>query len=68
MQFANASPIAKWRNAEQIAKLLASHDRRYLRDGIVIRDGDQYAALGTNHKLLRAVIEIRMEQPAAPMR
>jgi hypothetical protein len=63
MQFANACPIEKSRNVEQIAKLLASDDRRYFADGILISDGGQYAALGTDHKLLRAVTRTRTEQP-----
>jgi hypothetical protein len=58
MQFANACMIEKSRDVEQIAELLASDDRRYFADGIVISDGGQYAPLGTDQKLLHAVTQM----------
>ncbi|SDF80717.1 EAL domain-containing protein [Paraburkholderia phenazinium] len=61
--FANASPviIEKSMTVEQMAKLLASDDQRYLADGFVITDGGKYAGLGTGEKLVRAVTEVRIE-------
>ncbi|MBV8626518.1 MAG: phosphodiesterase, partial [Paraburkholderia sp.] len=63
LQFANASPviIEKSMTVEQMAKLLASDDQRYLADGFVITDGGKYAGLGTGEKLVRAVTEVRIE-------
>ena len=63
MQFANASPviIEKSMTVEQMAKLLASDDQRYLADGFVITDHGQYAGLGTGESLVRAVTEVRIE-------
>jgi diguanylate cyclase (GGDEF)-like protein len=46
---------------EQMAKLLASDDQRYLADGFVITDDGRYAGLGTGEKLVRAVTEVRIE-------
>jgi EAL domain-containing protein (putative c-di-GMP-specific phosphodiesterase class I)/GGDEF domain-containing protein len=61
--FANASPviIEKTMTVEQMAKLLASDDQRYLADGFVITDNGKYAGLGTGEKLVRAVTEVRIE-------
>ncbi|MFM0042104.1 EAL domain-containing protein [Paraburkholderia sediminicola] len=62
--FANASPviIEQSMTVEQMAKLLASDDQRYLADGFVITDNDgKYAGLGTGEKLVRAVTEVRIE-------
>ena len=61
--FANASPviIEKSMTVEQMAKLLASDDQRYLADGFVITDNGKYAGLGTGEKLVRAVTEVRIE-------
>ena len=61
--FANASPviIEKSMTVEQMAKLLASDDQRYLADGFVITDNGQYAGLGTGENLVRAVTEVRIE-------
>jgi EAL domain-containing protein (putative c-di-GMP-specific phosphodiesterase class I)/GGDEF domain-containing protein len=63
MQFANASPVVieKSMTVEQMAKLLASDDQRYLADGFVITDKGKYAGLGTGEKLVRAVTEVRIE-------
>jgi EAL domain-containing protein (putative c-di-GMP-specific phosphodiesterase class I)/GGDEF domain-containing protein len=63
VQFANASPviIEKSMTVEQMAKLLASDDQRYLADGFVITDGGKYAGLGTGESLVRAVTEVRIE-------
>lgn len=63
LQFANASPviIEKSMTVEQMAKLLASDDQRYLADGFVITENGQYAGLGTGEKLVRAVTEVRIE-------
>ncbi|MFM0503058.1 EAL domain-containing protein [Paraburkholderia caffeinilytica] len=64
LQFANASPviIEQSMTVEQMAKLLASDDQRYLADGFVITDSDgKYAGLGTGEKLVRAVTEVRIE-------
>jgi GGDEF domain-containing protein len=63
MQFANASPVAieKSMSVEQMAKLLASDDQRYLADGFVITDNGKYAGLGTGENLVRAVTEVRIE-------
>ena len=64
LQFANASPviIEQSMTVEQMAKLLASDDQRYLADGFVITDNDgKYAGLGTGEKLVRAVTEVRIE-------
>ncbi|MFM0211630.1 phosphodiesterase [Paraburkholderia sediminicola] len=64
LQFANASPviIEKSMTVEQMAKLLASDDQRYLADGFVITDNDgKYAGLGTGENLVRAVTEVRIE-------
>jgi len=63
LQFANASPVVieKSMTVEQMAKLLASDDQRYLADGFVITDGGKYAGLGTGEKLVRAVTEVRIE-------
>ncbi|MGA7777068.1 MAG: phosphodiesterase [Paraburkholderia sp.] len=61
--FANASPviIEKSMTVEQMAKLLASDDQRYLADGFVITDDGKYVGLGTGEKLVRAVTEVRIE-------
>lgn len=61
--FANASPviIEKSMTVEQMAKLLASDDQRYLADGFVITENGQYAGLGTGENLVRAVTEVRIE-------
>ncbi|TAL96850.1 MAG: phosphodiesterase [Paraburkholderia sp.] len=61
--FANASPVVieKSMTVEQMAKLLASDDQRYLADGFVITDDGRYAGLGTGEKLVRAVTEVRIE-------
>jgi EAL domain-containing protein (putative c-di-GMP-specific phosphodiesterase class I)/GGDEF domain-containing protein len=62
--FANASPviIEQSMTVEQMAKLLASDDQRYLADGFVITDDDgKYAGLGTGENLVRAVTEVRIE-------
>jgi diguanylate cyclase (GGDEF)-like protein len=49
-------------SVEQMAKLLASDDQRYLADGFVIIDNDgKYAGLGTGESLVRAVTEVRIE-------
>ncbi|KAA1015094.1 phosphodiesterase [Paraburkholderia panacisoli] len=63
MQFANASPVVieKSMSVEQMAKLLASDDQRYLADGFVITDNGKYAGLGTGENLVRAVTEVRIE-------
>ncbi|MFL9997045.1 phosphodiesterase [Paraburkholderia sediminicola] len=64
LQFANASPviIEKSMTVEQMAKLLASDDQRYLADGFIITDNDgKYAGLGTGENLVRAVTEVRIE-------
>ncbi|MFM0100281.1 phosphodiesterase [Paraburkholderia nemoris] len=64
LQFANASPVVieQSMTVEQMAKLLASDDQRYLADGFVITDNDgKYAGLGTGEKLVRAVTEVRIE-------
>ena len=61
--FANASPviIEKSMTVEQMAKLLASDDQRYLADGFVITDQGHYIGLGTGESLVRAVTEVRIE-------
>ena len=63
MLFANASPVVieKSMTVEQMAKLLASDDQRYLADGFVITDEDRYVGLGTGESLVRAVTEVRIE-------
>jgi EAL domain-containing protein (putative c-di-GMP-specific phosphodiesterase class I)/GGDEF domain-containing protein len=63
LQFANASPviIEKSMTVEQMAKLLASDDQRYLADGFVITDNGKYLGLGTGENLVRAVTEVRIE-------
>jgi GGDEF domain-containing protein len=63
LQFANASPVVieKSMTVEQMAKLLASDDQRYLADGFVITDDGKYAGLGTGENLVRAVTEVRIE-------
>jgi EAL domain-containing protein (putative c-di-GMP-specific phosphodiesterase class I)/GGDEF domain-containing protein len=63
MLFANASPviIEKSMTVEDMAKLLASDDQRYLADGFVITDQGQYVGLGTGESLVRAVTEVRIE-------
>lgn len=63
LQFANASPVVieKSMTVEQMAKLLASDDQRYLADGFVITDNGRYAGLGTGENLVRAVTEVRIE-------
>jgi EAL domain-containing protein (putative c-di-GMP-specific phosphodiesterase class I)/GGDEF domain-containing protein len=64
LQFANASPVIIEQSmiVEQMAKLLASDDQRYLADGFVITDNDgKYAGLGTGENLVRAVTEVRIE-------
>nr|WP_245964740.1 phosphodiesterase [Trinickia dinghuensis] len=63
MLFANASPvlIEKSMTVEQMAKLLASDDQRYLADGFVITDEERYVGLGTGENLVRAVTEVRIE-------
>ncbi|MFL9864065.1 phosphodiesterase [Paraburkholderia fungorum] len=64
LQFANASPviIEQSMTVEQMAKLLASDDQRYLADGFVITDNHgKYAGLGTGENLVRAVTEVRIE-------
>ncbi|MEC5408774.1 phosphodiesterase [Paraburkholderia sp. MPAMCS5] len=61
--FANASPVVieKSMTVEQMAKLLASDDQRYLADGFVITEDGKYAGLGTGENLVRAVTEVRIE-------
>ncbi len=61
--FANASPVVieKSMTVEQMAKLLASDDQRYLADGFVITDEERYVGLGTGESLVRAVTEVRIE-------
>jgi GGDEF domain-containing protein len=61
--FANESPviIEKSMTVEQMARLLASDDQRYLADGFVITDDGKYAGLGTGENLVRAVTEVRIE-------
>ncbi len=61
--FANESPviIEQSMTVEQMAKLLASDDQRYLADGFVITDNGKYAGLGTGENLVRAVTEVRIE-------
>ncbi|MFP3247631.1 MAG: phosphodiesterase [Paraburkholderia sp.] len=61
--FASESPliIEKSMTVEQMAKLLASDDQRYLADGFVITDNGKYVGLGTGEKLVRAVTEVRIE-------
>ncbi|WP_421378720.1 EAL domain-containing protein [Paraburkholderia sp. DD10] len=61
--FANASPviIEKSMTVEQMARLLASDDQRYLADGFVITENGKYAGLGTGENLVRAVTEVRIE-------
>jgi EAL domain-containing protein (putative c-di-GMP-specific phosphodiesterase class I)/GGDEF domain-containing protein len=64
LQFANTSPviIEQSMTVEQMAKLLASDDQRYLADGFVITDNNgKYTGLGTGEKLVRAVTEVRIE-------
>ncbi|WP_206954943.1 EAL domain-containing protein [Trinickia acidisoli] len=63
MLFANASPVVieKSMTVEQMAKLLASDDQRYLADGFVITDEGRYVGLGTGESLVRAVTEVRIE-------
>lgn len=63
MLFANASPVVieKSMTVEQMAKLLASDDQRYLADGFVITDEERYVGLGTGESLVRAVTEVRIE-------
>jgi EAL domain-containing protein (putative c-di-GMP-specific phosphodiesterase class I)/GGDEF domain-containing protein len=63
MLFANGSPviIEKSMTVEQMAKLLASDDQRYLADGFVIADQGKYLGLGTGENLVRAVTEVRIE-------
>lgn len=63
MTFANASPVVieKSMTVEQMAKLLASDDQRYLADGFVITDKGRYVGLGTGESLVRAVTEVRIE-------
>ncbi|CAG9195758.1 FOG: EAL domain [Paraburkholderia caribensis] len=61
--FANASPVVieKSMTVEDMAKLLASDDQRYLADGFVITEGGKYVGLGTGESLVRAVTEVRIE-------
>ncbi|MPW19529.1 EAL domain-containing protein [Paraburkholderia sp. CNPSo 3157] len=63
MLFANASPVVieKSMTVEDMAKLLASDDQRYLADGFVITDQGRYVGLGTGESLVRAVTEVRIE-------
>jgi EAL domain-containing protein (putative c-di-GMP-specific phosphodiesterase class I)/GGDEF domain-containing protein len=63
MLFANASPVVieKSMTVEDMAKLLASDDQRYLADGFVITDEGKYVGLGTGESLVRAVTEVRIE-------
>jgi EAL domain-containing protein (putative c-di-GMP-specific phosphodiesterase class I) len=63
LQFAHASPviIEKSMTVEEMAKLLASDDQRYLADGFVITENGRYAGLGTGEILVRAVTEVRIE-------
>jgi GGDEF domain-containing protein len=66
--FANASPVIIERSmtVEQMAKLLASDNQRYLTDGFVITDNGNYAGLGTGESLVRAVTEVRIEAARYP--
>ncbi|WP_109482847.1 phosphodiesterase [Paraburkholderia sp. C35] len=63
MLFANASPVVieKSMTVEDMAKLLASDDQRYLADGFVITEHGAYIGLGTGESLVRAVTEVRIE-------
>jgi EAL domain-containing protein (putative c-di-GMP-specific phosphodiesterase class I)/GGDEF domain-containing protein len=60
---ANTSPmiIETSMTVEQMARLLASDDQRYLADGFVITDKGKYTGLGTGESLVRAVTEVRIE-------
>ncbi|ACC69344.1 phosphodiesterase [Paraburkholderia phymatum] len=63
MLFANESPVVieKSMTVEDMAKLLANDDQRYLADGFVITEHGQYVGLGTGESLVRAVTEVRIE-------
>lgn len=63
MLFANESPVVieKSMTVEDMAKLLASDDQRYLADGFVITEDGRYVGLGTGESLVRAVTEVRIE-------
>ncbi|CAN0623898.1 Diguanylate cyclase/phosphodiesterase [Burkholderia multivorans] len=63
LQFANDAPllIENATPVEQLVRLLANHDQRYLADGFVITDHGRYLGLGTGENLVRAVTEARIE-------
>jgi diguanylate cyclase (GGDEF)-like protein len=63
LQFANTSPLVVERDAtlEQLARLLANDDLRYLSDGFIITDGGSYAGLATGESLVRAVTDVRLQ-------
>jgi diguanylate cyclase (GGDEF)-like protein len=63
LQFANLAPLVVERGAtlEQVARMLANDDLRYLSDGFVITDGGRYAGLATGESLVRAVTDVRLE-------
>ena len=63
LQFANDAPllIENATPVEQLVRLLANHDQRYLADGFVITEHGRYLGLGTGENLVRAVTEARIE-------
>jgi diguanylate cyclase (GGDEF)-like protein len=63
LQFANPAPLVVERDAtlDQLARMLANDDLRYLSDGFVITDGGRYAGLATGERLVRAVTDVRIE-------
>lgn len=48
-------------NVEDLVGILMSEDQRYLSDGFIVTEHDQYVGLGTGEQLVRAVTEARVE-------
>lgn len=54
---------------EELSRLVASCDRRYLTDGFIITEGGRYLGMGSGHDLMRAITEmqIRAARHANPL-
>ena len=63
LHYANRSPrvLRLDDNVENLIGILMSDDQRYLSDGFIVTDHDEYVGLGTGEQLVRAVTEARVE-------
>lgn len=63
IHYANRSPrvLRLDDNVENLIGILTSDDQRYLSDGFIVTEHEQYVGLGTGEQLVRAVTEARVE-------